>query len=180
MSWCCCNSQPAPLRPDLLCNRENWREAESGGYRLRSLNVYFQPLFLIVWRSWVDIHICHWLLAHGSQLPLSSSSSRCPHLTSWVLLLSSRSKVREGAWHWEAFIKCKQPLLPVPRFCFSLSGRRTVIKALHVFYKAVFQPGGRNSALRHNKWTGMSMFVRICSFLFKKIAFIMLKNAVWN
>lgn len=77
LSWCRCNSrpasEPAPLCPDLLCNWKNWREADSGGYRLWSLNVYFQPLFLIVWRSWVDIHICHWLLANCSQLSSSLS-----------------------------------------------------------------------------------------------------------
>lgn len=67
LCWCCCQSQPAsePARlcPDLLCNCKNWREADSGGYRLWSLNVYFQPLFLIVRRSWVDVHICHQLLS---------------------------------------------------------------------------------------------------------------------
>lgn len=66
-------SEPAPLCADLLCNWKNWREADSGGYRLWSRNVYFQPLFLIVWRSWVDTHICHRLLANCSQLPVCSS-----------------------------------------------------------------------------------------------------------
>lgn len=44
-------SEPTPLSPELLCKWRNWREAGSGGCGLCSLNVYFQPLFLTVWRS---------------------------------------------------------------------------------------------------------------------------------
>lgn len=51
-----------------------------GVYRLWSLNVYFQPLFLIVWRRWVDIHICHRLLANCFQLP-ALFLSFCPDST---------------------------------------------------------------------------------------------------
>lgn len=127
LHWFCCQSQPAsePARlcPDLLCNCKNWREADSGGYRLWSLNVYFQPLFLIVRRSWVDVHICQWLLLCSCVNALFS--------VSWFNLLTvvslSRSKVREGVrWTWKSWLIVNnvgmmpgQPLIPVLSFCFS-------------------------------------------------------------
>lgn len=90
LSWCRSNSQPASapalLCPDLLCNWKNWREADSGGYRLWSLNVYFQPVFLIVWRSWVDVHICHWLRSSLSVLIQPAET---------LLLSASRSSLGE-------------------------------------------------------------------------------------
>lgn len=139
LHWCCCQSQPAsePARlcPDLLCNCKNWREADSGGYRLWSLNVYFQPLFLIVRRSWVDVHICQRLLLCSCVNALFS--------VSWFNLLtvlsSSRSKVREGVWQtWKSWLIVNivsmmpgQPLIPVLSFCFSFFPEGTVFTVHH-------------------------------------------------
>lgn len=124
---------PAPLCPDLLCNTKNWREADSGGYRLWSLNVYFQPLFLIVWRSRVDVHIC--LSAPALFL------SACPDSTR-----SGQSSRRESNAR-TSLIKRKQR----PSKCGTTSAPRAQlhedIKAFHVFYCSIFQPGGRNSAV---------------------------------
>lgn len=101
-------SEPAPLCADLLCNWKNWREADSGGYRLWSRKCLFSASVLNSLEE-LSRH-SHLSPAPGKLLSAPSLFlSPCPDSTCWVLSCrppGQRSGRESGSL--KNLIKCKQ------------------------------------------------------------------------